>query len=254
MRSITSDGTVTTIMRTMTGARAMAVGPDGTLYVADRAAVLRRSADGMSLTTFAGEPNTVGSNNGPGSAARFRLIRGLAVTVDNTVIVADADNGLVRRVTQDGMVSTIAGNGTRGTQRDGDLNSAILYYPTGVAVAGNTVAFLDQDRVGGTLLRQVDPTGQISTLTAAGYLGVGLAFDGRRHLFSNADGLRAFAPGSESTTISALIDGLTPCFGGDLCAASQRQHTVVRYRMEGGSIGTPTVIVGQLGQAGSNDR
>lgn len=94
--------------------RAVAVGADGALYIADggRNAVLRVGADGE-LSPVAGD-GTAGFSGDGGPAAEARLQHPCAVAVgaDGNVVVGDRGNSRVRRV--DGrtqVISTVAGNG-----------------------------------------------------------------------------------------------------------------------------------------------
>ena len=55
-----------------------------------------------------------GFADGQGAAARFNLPLGLARDKDGSILVADRGNNAVRRVTREGEVSTVAGNGEAG--------------------------------------------------------------------------------------------------------------------------------------------
>ena len=83
----------------------------GHAYVADtgnhRICVLK---DGI-LHPFAGSGER-GSTDGAGKQATFAHPCGLAVASDGTVFVADCGNHRIRAVTPEGVVSTVAGNGT----------------------------------------------------------------------------------------------------------------------------------------------
>jgi serine/threonine protein kinase/sugar lactone lactonase YvrE len=78
----------------------------GNLYVADRNNFVIRQVtpDGL-VVTFAGFAGLAGKNNGPGTYARFRDPRSVAVDPSGDVFVADAGNGM-RRVTRAGVVTT----------------------------------------------------------------------------------------------------------------------------------------------------
>jgi hypothetical protein len=70
------------------------------------------SADGI-VTTFAGRCDESGFE-GDGGTARQALLdrpRGLAVDSAGNVYIADTGNGRIRRVTPDGLITTVAGNG-----------------------------------------------------------------------------------------------------------------------------------------------
>jgi sugar lactone lactonase YvrE len=118
----------------------VAVDSAGTLYVADtyNDAIRKVTSSGV-VTTFAGLGGNFGSTEGIGIAARFAGPSGVAVDGSGSVYVADQVNHTIRKVTSDGVVTTLAGlagyaGGANGTNSDARFN-----YPTGVAVdsAGN---------------------------------------------------------------------------------------------------------------------
>ena len=84
--------------------------------------------------TLAGAAGLVGKSDGTGTAAKFFYPAGIAVTGAGTIYVADTFNHLIRRVAQNGTVSTMAGiAGSRGTT-DGGLGTSRFAYPAGIAV------------------------------------------------------------------------------------------------------------------------
>ena len=95
--------------------RGLAVGPDGSLYVAEVTAhkVRRITPDGMirrvAGTGFAG----FGGDGGAATAALLRQPFGVAVADDGTVYIVEEGNVRIRRVAADGTITTLAGSGTR---------------------------------------------------------------------------------------------------------------------------------------------
>jgi hypothetical protein len=92
----------------------VAVSAEGDLYIADttNSCVRKVARDGLA-TTFAGRCGERGFA-GDGDAARQALLdlpRGVAVDRSGNVFVADSGNGRIRRVTPDGVITTVAGNG-----------------------------------------------------------------------------------------------------------------------------------------------
>lgn len=77
------------------------------------------------FVTLAGAPNARGAVNGTGSAARFEQVVGLTVDGQGNVYAADAVNNLVRRITPDGVVTTVAGTTRSATLRTGDLPGSL---------------------------------------------------------------------------------------------------------------------------------
>jgi len=86
----------------------------GNLYVVDSAtySVVKFSADGA-MSVLAGGSDKPGFVDGPGAQARFRFGRGgIAFDDSGNLLVADSCNGAMRKITPEGMVSTLAGHGT----------------------------------------------------------------------------------------------------------------------------------------------
>jgi hypothetical protein len=61
------------------------------------------------VQTIAGTPGLAGSADGTGSAALFNTPRGIVAAADGTMYVTDSDNHTVRKITADGVVTTVAG-------------------------------------------------------------------------------------------------------------------------------------------------
>ena len=101
------------------------------------------------VTTLAGQAGVSGSNNGQGTAARFKYPTGVAVDSSGNVYVADYNNHLIRRIDSSGNVITLAGSGSAGFA-DGQGSAAKFNFPTGVAAdsSGNVyVADFDNHRI-----------------------------------------------------------------------------------------------------------
>jgi hypothetical protein len=62
------------------------------------------------VTTLAGN-GTSGFADGIGTAARFSILMGVAVDATGNVYVADLGNNRIRKITSDGVVTTIGGTG-----------------------------------------------------------------------------------------------------------------------------------------------
>ncbi len=86
------------------------------------------------VTVFAGSPRNFGTEDGVGSAARFRLPSGLAVDAEGNLLVVDTGNHTLRRITPDGRVTTLAGLTQNPGTRTGPGLRAQFNNPQGVAV------------------------------------------------------------------------------------------------------------------------
>ncbi len=82
---------------------ALAATPDG-CYAADGSRIRFVSTTGIVTTVAGAEP---GFRDGPGPDARFGAVPAIALSPDGALVVADPDNGAIRRVAPSGTVSTI---------------------------------------------------------------------------------------------------------------------------------------------------
>ena len=108
----------------------VAIGPDGTIYVADTGnnAIRAIAPDGL-VSTLAGD-GTAGDADGPAREARFNGPIGVAVDPGGRVIVADTYNDRIRAIGRDGIVTTLAGGAGPGFL-DGLCDRRSLRYAVG---------------------------------------------------------------------------------------------------------------------------
>jgi sugar lactone lactonase YvrE len=118
------------------GPKGIAADGSGNLYVADMGNYCIRKiviATGE-VTTFAG--GTPGDAVGTGTGARFNQPCGIAAAGGN-LYVADTGNNRIRTIViATGVVTTLAGNGTRG-EADGTGTAAQFDRPRGITVDGS---------------------------------------------------------------------------------------------------------------------
>ncbi|MBK1717696.1 RHS repeat-associated core domain-containing protein, partial [Thiocystis violacea] len=155
----------------------IAVGPDGSLYMSDSVnypRIRRIGPDGV-ITTIAGN-GTRGYSGDGGAATAAKLYHpaGIAIGPDGSLYIADSENASVRKVTPDGMITTVAGNGSGGSGSNGDGGPAIavsLGRPVGVAVSPDGSLYIADASAG--RVRKVGPDGIITTVAGngAGYWG-----------------------------------------------------------------------------------
>jgi sugar lactone lactonase YvrE len=82
----------------------------GNVYLADIATnAIYKSTESGKVTLFAGSPGNDGFVNGTGTAARFQNPKGIACDKSGNVYVADTGNNRLRKIDQNGRVTTIAG-------------------------------------------------------------------------------------------------------------------------------------------------
>jgi hypothetical protein len=246
IRKITSAGVVTTLAGTAgergsddgTGASARFRSPSGValdgagnVYVADRFShVIRKITPAGVVTTFAGAADHQGTTDGTGAGARFFEPRGMTIDSAGNLFVTHkggffARGGLVRRITPEGVVTTLAGYGNAQGSSDGTGAAAGFRDPGGIAVdsAGNLFVTDLEDH----LIRRVTSAGAVTTLAGtAGESGI-------------ADG----------TGAAARFDrpkGITVDTAGNLYVADQNNHTVRKITPEG-VVTTPMGSAGLIG-------
>lgn len=167
-----TDGTAATAR--LDSPSAVALGPDGELYISDTGNhTVRRFKSGL-LTTLAGVAGESGPTNGPARTARFNAPLGLAVNSAREVFVADSGNHAIRKITPSGDVNTIAGAVEDWGAADGIGSAARFNGPVGIALAkdGSLVVSDSLNHA----LRRVTPAGTVTTL--AGSLGNDGCIDG----------------------------------------------------------------------------
>ncbi len=157
------------------GPKAVACDRSGNLYVADAANDTIRvvSATGV-VRTLAGHPGVAGSADGAGSAALFTNPGGVAVDSAGTVYVADTGNHTIRKVTPNGVVTTLAGQAGVPGSADGAGSAARFAAPESVAVESAGAVYVADTR--NSTIRVISPAGIVRTL--AGEAGAPGGTDG----------------------------------------------------------------------------
>ncbi len=112
----------------------------GNLYIADyQNQRIRKVVNGV-VTTVAGTGTVPYSGDGgPATSAQIHDPLGVAVDSAGNIYIADELNSRIRKVTAaTGIITTVAGNGTRGYSGDGGpATSGEVNWPYGVAVDGS---------------------------------------------------------------------------------------------------------------------
>lgn len=157
----------------------LAFDAEGNLYVSDWVNHrIRMIAHDGTVTTIAGggQPGPYGDLvDGPADAARFFGPEGLTVDAQGNIFVADTLNNRIRRISPDGMVTTIAGSGPGtvygfdGALVDGPAGEARFNDPSDVAVDAAGILYVT-DRLN-HVIRMITPDGRVSTFAGSGQPG-----------------------------------------------------------------------------------
>lgn len=230
------------------------------------------------VATLAGG-ESFGLEDGTGVAALFRNPEGVAISPDGDIIVADRTNHSIRRVTKDGVVTTIIGDGTFGFA-DGDVSVAKLNYPWKVDVDKNGNIFVVDNR--NHAIRKIDTNGLVSTIAGTGAAGFAdgpgaeaqfnaptdlvVADDGTIYVADNANHkIRKITPEGEVSTLSGGAlgfgdgnletaqfrnpSGIAIDKDGNLYVADRLNHRIRKIDLAAGKVST----IAGAGTTGSRD-
>ncbi len=168
------DGGLATAARLMNPS-ALALDVEGNLYIADVGNNRIRRVDRATgiITTVAGSgARGFAGDGGPATAAAFNGLRGLAIGPGGDLFVADFFNQRVRRISADGTITTVAGNGTFNISNEqqlgdgGPATQAVVRWPIDVAV--DQVGNLYIAENASHRIRRVTPDGIITTVVGSG--------------------------------------------------------------------------------------
>jgi sugar lactone lactonase YvrE len=198
----------------------VAMGSDGTLYIADTGNQRIRAVQSGTITTFAGN-GVRGYSGDNGAAISASLDHPVALALDSTgaLLVCDQGNNRVRRVSA-GQITTVAGTGAQGFAGDaGSATAAELNEPSGIAATADGRIFIAD--TANQRIRVISAAGTISTYAGTGLAGksgdngpattaqlsrpTGLALDAAGNLLiADEDNhrLRRITPGGIITTIA----------------------------------------------------
>ncbi|HEY7981682.1 MAG TPA: hypothetical protein VID19_09345, partial [Candidatus Eremiobacteraceae bacterium] len=152
---------------------------DGAVYVATFIdnLIRRVSKDGQ-VTTFVGDTKPGGAD-GTGSDARFFGPVGIVYdSRDGNLYVTDSGNNAIRRITPQGVVTTLAGGSGVGSS-DGVGSAASFYRPTGIAYDKDDDSLYVVDS-GNALIRHVSMSGRVQTLNVRCVDGPAVCWDASR--------------------------------------------------------------------------
>ena len=202
----------------------------GNIYVADSGNnTIRRISPAGVVTTLAGLARHVGGADGAGATARFNYPNSVAVDSRGNVYVADLYNATIRKVTPDGVVSTLAGRAGEYGRANGKGSKAQFDFPVSVAVDSADDVYVAD--IFNNAVRKVTATGVVTTLAGRMSYDVGCA-----------DGTGTIAQFCHP--VGLAVDGM-----GNVYVADQDNATIRKVTPDG----TVSTLAGLAGQAGNRD-
>ncbi|RAU81966.1 NHL domain-containing protein [Pontibacter arcticus] len=132
---------------------------------------IRKVATNGIISTFAGNGTAVsGGDGGPATSASFRNPTGISIGKSGAIYISEFGGHRIRKISTNGVISTVAGTGTAGFSGDGGpATSAAIASPYNLAVDGEEniyIADFSNHRI-----RKVTMAGTISTIAGSGTAG-----------------------------------------------------------------------------------
>ena len=171
------------------------------------------------ISTVAGNGNYGYSGDG-GAAISAELFYAESVSADaiGNLYIADSLNNRIRKVGTNGIITTMAGNGTNGYSGDGGAaTNASLSDPSGLALDASGNLFIADS--GNQLIRKVDTNGIMSTVL--GIPCAGLTLDRLGNLFmANGSQILKLGAGTNGTITTVAGNGTYGSFGDGIAATN----------------------------------
>jgi sugar lactone lactonase YvrE len=143
----------------------LAVDSSGNIYVADYGNhLIRKITSTGVVTTYAGSGQQ-GAADGESSVASFNYPSGIAIDSSGNLYVADTGNCIIRKISTNGTVTTLAGTARSCGTADGQGAVARFGIPAGIAVDSSGNVYVAD--TGNSIIRKVTPAGAVSTLAGS---------------------------------------------------------------------------------------
>lgn len=171
LSKIAPDGTLLPDAILVQGFRgAFAFDSAGALFAVDKAENAVYQIGAVGTRTLIAGGNTVPQTgpsfaDGVGAAARFFGPQGIAIDSDGIIYVADTDNHVIRKVTRQGAVTTLAGQPNKFGSADGIGSAAQFFAPSAIAVDKSGNVYVAE--LGNYAIRKITPAGAVTTLAGS---------------------------------------------------------------------------------------
>ncbi len=212
------------------------VGLDGSLYIADNLNHCIRKVDPSGIiTTVAGIGGEKGfeGDEGLATSAKLNSPYDVAMGFDGCLYIADTGNYRVRKVSPDGYISTLAGNGVKEYGGDdGPATNASFFSPSALAIGPEGNVYIGD--VGSYRVRVVEPSGIVRTVAGSGQPGYS-------------------GDGGQAIQADLTPDAIALAPGGGLYIVSSNVHRVRLVSPEGvitTVAGSGSTVVGEGGFGG----
>jgi uncharacterized protein (TIGR03437 family) len=153
------------------GPIAVAADTAGNLYIADEFDNRIRKVDATGIiSTYAGTGRPgYGGDRGAATAAQLFFPISIALDAKGNLYVADQGNAVIRRISSDGIINTVAGTGRAGYGGDNGRATAAQIDPSAVAVDSQGNYYIADGS--NYRIRKVDANGIITTIAGTGASG-----------------------------------------------------------------------------------
>jgi NHL repeat len=159
LRKIAPDGTVSTVVAPTTAnpegigtTTGLAIDGGGTIFAVDKNRHVVRKIVGNIVSILAGDFGAGGYQDGTGTGAKFNSPSDVALDPSANLLITDAGNHRIRKITPAGVVTTVTGTGVAGLV-NGAANQARLNAPLGAVLSGGRLLVVDS---GNSVIRDVD--------------------------------------------------------------------------------------------------
>ena len=145
---------------------------EGNLYVADGNSRVRKvSPSGIITTVIGNGAYGFSGDGGPATSAMISTVTGIAIDGEGNIYITDGGNARVRKISRDGIITTVAGTGYTGYTGDGGpaTNATFKYELMGI-VADKFGNLIISD-YGNNVIRKVSASGIITTIAGNGIQG-----------------------------------------------------------------------------------
>lgn len=211
------------------GPTGLTIDTSGNLYVTDtHNNLIRKITAAGIVTTVAGNTSASGSVDGTGAAASFDFPQGIAADANGNLYVADTYGDTIRRITSDGVVTTLAGAAGITGAIDGTGAAARFNEPTGIAVT---------------------PSGAVLVADSHNYTLRLISLDGVTTTFAGTAGVPGGVDGSGAQAQFGYPTGLVVAANGIAYVVDSGNNTL---RMVSPT-GTVTTLAGTTGKKGNVD-